>query len=152
MYPRVSKSSWNKFWYASIPHPAHTILWRFYHSKPPIRSRLHKIMSRYTTDEGFTISGAIKTDEQFLWSCPVKWPICDTLAQQFLIQPLLLFFAQIYRPLQTTIKALSHCKLDFFHVIACGVLSLWGLHWKYIFEDTPFRLNEATARATTSWG
>jgi hypothetical protein len=105
-------------------------------------------MSSYTTDEGFTISGAIKTDERFLWSCLVKWPICDTLAQRFLIQPLLLFFAQIYRPLQTTIKALSHCKLDFFHVIACGVLSLWGLHWKYIFEDTPFRPNEATARVT----
>ncbi|KAG0857857.1 hypothetical protein G6F26_001914 [Rhizopus arrhizus] len=125
-YPRASKSSWNKFWHVLIPHPARTILWRLYHSKLPTRSRSHKIMPRYITDEGCVMCGA----------------------QRFLNQPSLLSFDQINRPLQTTAKTLSHWKLDTFHVIACGVLSLWRLHWKYIFEDTPFWPNEATARAT----
>ncbi|KAG0847613.1 hypothetical protein G6F17_012372 [Rhizopus arrhizus] len=147
-YPRASKSSWNKFWHDSIPHPARTILWRLYHSKLPTRSRLHKIMPRYISDEGCVMCGAIETDEHFLWSCPVKRPIWVTLAQRFLDQPSLLSFDQINRPLQTTVKTLSHWKLDTCHVIACGVLSLWRLHWKYIFEETPFWPNEATARAT----
>ncbi|KAG0734733.1 hypothetical protein G6F62_011729 [Rhizopus arrhizus] len=50
-YSRTSKSSWNKFWHVSIPHPTRTILWRLYHSKLPTRSRLHKIMPRYINNE-----------------------------------------------------------------------------------------------------
>ncbi|KAG1578780.1 hypothetical protein G6F48_011664 [Rhizopus delemar] len=147
-YPRTSKSSWNKFWNVSIPHPACTILWRLYHSKLPTRSRLHKIMPRYITDEGCMMCGAIEIDEHFLWFCPSKRPIWDTLAQRFLEQLLKLSFDQINQPYQTTAKTLSHWKIDTFHVIACGVLSLWRLHWKYIFEDTPFWPNEAAAIAT----
>jgi hypothetical protein len=79
---------------------------------------------------------------------PIKQPVWDTLVQRFLVQISLLSFDQINRPVQITIKTLSHWNLDTFHVIACGVLSLWRLHWKYIFEDTPFWSNEATARAT----
>jgi hypothetical protein len=43
--------------------------------------------------------GAIETDERFLWSCLVKRPIWDTLAQRFLVQSSLLSFDQINRPL-----------------------------------------------------
>jgi hypothetical protein len=43
--------------------------------------------------------GAIETDEHFLWSCLVKRPIWDTLAQRFLVQSSLLSFDQINRPL-----------------------------------------------------
>ncbi|KAG1152004.1 hypothetical protein G6F37_000693 [Rhizopus arrhizus] len=84
-YPRASKSSWNKFWHTSIPHPARVVLWRFYHSNVPTRSRLHKIMPKYITDEGCIMCGAIETDEHFLWFCLVKRPIWDTLAQRFLV-------------------------------------------------------------------
>ncbi|KAG1167868.1 hypothetical protein G6F36_012411 [Rhizopus arrhizus] len=52
-YPRASKSSWNKFWHVSIPHPARTILWRLYHSKLPTRSRLHRIMPRYSSGQNW---------------------------------------------------------------------------------------------------
>ncbi|KAG1441196.1 hypothetical protein G6F46_013475 [Rhizopus delemar] len=107
-YPRASRSSWNKFWHVSIPHPARTILWRLYHSKLPTRSRLQRIMPRYIIDEGCMMCGAIETDEHFLWSCPVKRPIWDTLAQRFLEQPSILSFDQINRPFQTTVKTLSH--------------------------------------------
>ncbi|KAG0742357.1 hypothetical protein G6F57_008809 [Rhizopus arrhizus] len=71
-YPRASKSSWNKFWHASIPHPARTTLWRLYHSNPPIRSHLHKIMPRYITDEGCMTCGAIETDERYLDESTMK--------------------------------------------------------------------------------
>lgn len=98
-YSRARKPFWNKLWHVSIPHPAQTILWRLCRSKLPTHSRLHKIMPSYITDEGYMMSGAIETDEYFLWPCPAKWPIWDTLPQQFLVQSLLLSFDQIYRPL-----------------------------------------------------
>jgi hypothetical protein len=52
--------------------------------------------------------GAIGTDEHFLWSCPIKQPVWDTLAQRFLVQLLLLSFDQINRSVQITIKTPPH--------------------------------------------
>lgn len=104
-------------------------------------------MPSYIADERCMICSTIETDQHFLWPCLVKRPTWNTLARWFLVRPLLLSFDQIYRPLQTTTKILSHWKLDTFHVIACEDLSLWRLHWKYSFE-TSFWPNEAKARTT----
>ena len=81
-------------------------------------------MPKYITDEGCLMRGAIETDEHFLWSCPIKIPIWDTLTQGFLVQPSLLSFDKINQPAQITTKTLSYWKLDGFHVGACWVLSL----------------------------
>ncbi|KAG1277445.1 hypothetical protein G6F66_012295 [Rhizopus arrhizus] len=34
-YPRASPLAWRRFWKASFPHRAHTLLWRLYHHKMP---------------------------------------------------------------------------------------------------------------------
>ena len=65
-------------------------------------------MPKHITDEGCMMRGTIETYEHFLWSCPIKRPIWETLAQQFLVQPSLLSFDQTNRPFQISIKTLSH--------------------------------------------
>jgi hypothetical protein len=82
--------------------------------------------------------GAIEPDEYFLWNCPVKQYVWNKMAYCFLDQSSLLFFDPTSRLFQTTAKTLSHWKLDLFQVITCEILSLWELHWKCTFEDSPF--------------
>ncbi|KAG1556806.1 hypothetical protein G6F50_012682 [Rhizopus delemar] len=147
-YPRTSKSSWTQFWHASIPHPARTILWRLYHSKLPTRSRLHKLMPNTITDELCMLCGAIESDEHFLWSCPFKQPMWDTLLTRFFDQNSRLTFDEISRPNPISATVRAHWHLDSFQVVACGVLCLWRNHWKHVFDGSPFWPNEAAARAT----
>ncbi|KAG1036368.1 hypothetical protein G6F25_008065 [Rhizopus arrhizus] len=127
-YPRTSKSSWTQFWHASIPHPARTILWRLYHSKLSTRSRLHKIMPNTIVDERRMLCGAIESDEHFFWSCPLKQPMWDTLSTRFLDQTPRLTFDEISRPHAISAIMRPHWQLDYFQLIACGVLCLWRTH------------------------
>lgn len=57
---------------------------------------------------------AMETDEHFLWSCLVKGPMRDTLAQWFHAQPSLISFTRIYRPFQAKTKNI-------------GTLETWSL-------------------------
>ncbi|EIE88394.1 hypothetical protein RO3G_13105 [Rhizopus delemar RA 99-880] len=75
-----------------------TILWYLYHSKLPTRSRLHKNMSNAITDERCMLCDAIESDEHFLWSCPLKQPMWDTLLTSFFDQTSHLTFHEISRP------------------------------------------------------
>jgi hypothetical protein len=65
-YPQASKASWTQFWHVSIPHQERTILWRLYLSKLPTRSRLHKIMCNFITNESCMLCGARESNEHFL--------------------------------------------------------------------------------------
>ncbi|KAG1546735.1 hypothetical protein G6F49_010411 [Rhizopus delemar] len=148
-YPRASKSSWTLFWHASIPHPARTILWRLYHSKLPTRSRLHKLMPNTITDELCMLCDAIESDEHFLWSCPFKQPMWDTLLPRFFDQNSRLTFDEISRPNPISATVRAHWHLDSFQVVACGVLCLWRNHWKHVFDGSPFWPNECTSKGGT---
>ena len=94
-------------------------------------------MPNHNSDASYTMCGSVKKGEQFLWSCPVKQPMWQTLTQRFFEQPSLLSFEQISHPQRLTAEPLAQWNLEPFAVIVYGVLSLQKLHRKCTFDDSP---------------
>jgi hypothetical protein len=74
-YPRASPLVWRRFWKASFPHRAHTLLWRLYHHKMPCKERLHQLILNRFPDPGCVYCGSIDSEEHFVWPCPFKHEI-----------------------------------------------------------------------------
>jgi hypothetical protein len=105
-------------------------------------------MSNAITDERCMLCGAIESDEHFLWYCPLKQDMCDTLLTRFFDQTSRLTFDEISRPHPISATVRPHWQLDFFQVVAYGILCLCISHLKHVFNGSPFWPNEVAARAT----
>ncbi|KAI9247026.1 hypothetical protein BY458DRAFT_527473 [Sporodiniella umbellata] len=54
----------------------------------------------------------------------------------------------IFKPLNKKLQVQKQWELNCWTVIACGILSIWQIHWNRVFHDTPFWLDEAAAKVT----
>jgi hypothetical protein len=62
----------------------------------------------------------------------------DTLLTRFFYQTSRQTFDEISRPHPISATVRPHWQLEFFQVVACGVLCLWRAHWKHVFDGLPF--------------
>ncbi|KAG1136076.1 hypothetical protein G6F37_012404 [Rhizopus arrhizus] len=147
-YPTASQVSWRTFWTCAIPHKARSILWRLYHRKLSCRSRLHRLIPSRIPNPCCPLCGDDETDEHFLWSCPDKRPIWSTLASRFLVDPNCLQFSHVSQLPPIELAILPNFHFDGFIFIACTVIAIWQIHWKYVFHSPEFWPDEAAARAT----
>ncbi|KAG1409099.1 hypothetical protein G6F60_000939 [Rhizopus arrhizus] len=112
------------------------------------RSHLHRLIPSRFPDPCCPLCGDDETDEHFLWSCPDKQPIWSTLASRFLVDPNCLQFSHVSQLPPTELAILPNFHFDGFTFIACTVLAIWQIHWKYVFHAPEFWPDEAAARAT----
>lgn len=145
-YPRARKASWNVFWSSSMPHQALTILWCIYRKRPPCRSRLNRLIPQRFVDNDCLLCGAIKNDEHFLRSSPLKQPAWERFLPRFLPRRFTFNFRTISLPPSTTLKLLPCWSFDLHAFIACRTLILWRFCWKFVFDDIVFWPSKVTAR------
>ncbi|KAG1537495.1 hypothetical protein G6F46_009635 [Rhizopus delemar] len=147
-YPRASHTAWRLFWKAAIPHRAHTLLWRLYHHKMPCKERLHQLIPTRFRDPDCVYCGGVDSEEHFVWSCPFKHEIWQTISSRFFVDPTKLTYNLIHLPPSSDVEVAPSLSVTYLDIIASVLLSLWQLHWKFIFEDHPFWTQEVVARAT----
>ena len=97
-YLRASPLAWHRFWKASFPHRAHTLLWWLYHHKMPCKECLHQLIPNRFPDPGCVYCGGIDSEEHFVWSCPFKHEIWQTIASRFSVDPARLTYSLIQLP------------------------------------------------------
>ncbi|KAG1171230.1 hypothetical protein G6F36_011790 [Rhizopus arrhizus] len=134
-YPRASPTAWRLFWKASIPHRAHTLLWRLYHHKMPCKERLYQLIPNRFPDPGCVYCGGVDSEEHFVWSCPFKHEIWQTISSRFFVDPAKLTYSLIQLPPSSDLEVAPSLSVTYLDIIASVLLSLWQLHWKFIFED-----------------
>ncbi|KAG1450090.1 hypothetical protein G6F46_010622 [Rhizopus delemar] len=106
----------------------------------PCKERLRQLIPTRFPDPDCVYCDGVYSEEHFVWSCPFKHEIWQTISSRFFGDPAKLTYSLIQLP-----PSLSVTYLD---IIAYVLLSLWQLHWKFIFEDHEFWPQEVVARAT----
>ncbi|KAG1295391.1 hypothetical protein G6F66_004365 [Rhizopus arrhizus] len=128
-YPCASPIDWCRFWKASVPQSSHLIPNRF-------------------PDPGCEYCGGIDSEEYFVWSCPFKHEIWQIIASRFFVDPARLTYSLIQLPSSSGIEVAPSLSVTYLDIIASVLLSLWQLHWKFIFDEYQFWPQEVVARAT----
>ncbi|KAG1578182.1 hypothetical protein G6F48_012139 [Rhizopus delemar] len=147
-YPRASPTAWRLFWKASIPHRARTLLWRVYHHKMPCKECLHQLTPTRFSDPDCVFCGGVDSEEHFVWSCPFKHDIWQTISSRFFVDPAKLTYNLIQLPPSSDLEVASSLSVTYLDIIASVLLSRWKFHWKFVFEDHQFWPQEVVARAT----
>ncbi|KAG1452251.1 hypothetical protein G6F46_008783 [Rhizopus delemar] len=137
-YLRASPTAWRFFWKASIPHRAHTLLWRLYHHKMPCKERLYQLIPNRFPDPGCVYCGGVDSEEHFVWSCPFKHEIWQTISSRFFVDPAKLTYSLIQHPPSSDVEVAPSLSVTYLDIITSVLFSLWQLHWKFIFEDHQF--------------
>ena len=135
-YPQASPIAWRRFWKASIPHRVHTLLWRLYHHKMPCKGRPYQLIPNRFPDPSCVYCGGVNSEEHVVWSCPFKHDIWQTISSRFFVDPVKLTLASFNFLLPLALKSLL-C-VTYLDIIASVLLSLWQLHWRFIFEEHQF--------------
>ncbi|KAG1437702.1 hypothetical protein G6F56_012978 [Rhizopus delemar] len=99
-------------------------------------------------DPSCVYCGDLDTEEHFVWACPVRKEIWQTIANRFFTDPSMLTFAHIACPTPSGPSVIPLLSLNSLDIIACTVLSIWQFHWKIIFDNRPFWPQEVAANAT----
>ncbi|KAG1051242.1 hypothetical protein G6F43_006538 [Rhizopus delemar] len=147
-YPRASPTAWRLFWKASIPHSARTLLWRLYHHKMPCKESLHQLIPTRLPDPGCVYCGDVDSEEHSVLSCPFKHDMRQTISSRFFVDPAKLTYSLIQLPPSSDLEVAPSLSVTYLDIVASVLLSLWQLHWKFIFEDHQFWPQEVVARAT----
>ncbi|KAG1137525.1 hypothetical protein G6F38_011242 [Rhizopus arrhizus] len=95
-----------------------------------------------------SLSNTDQSEEHFVWSCPFKHEIWQTIASRFFVDPARLTYSLIQLPSSSGIEVAPSLLATYLDIIASVLLSLWQFHWKFIFEGHPFWTQEVVARAT----
>ncbi|EIE86468.1 hypothetical protein G6F46_013304 [Rhizopus delemar] len=78
----------------------------------------------------------------------MKHDIWQTISSRFFVDPAKLTYSLIQLPPSSDLEVAPSLFVTYLDIIASVLLSLWQLHWKFIFEDHPFWPQEVVARAT----
>ncbi|KAG1637612.1 hypothetical protein G6F44_009238 [Rhizopus delemar] len=107
----------------------------------------HLIPARFP-DPGCVYCGGVDSEEHFVWPCPFKHDIWQTISSRFFVNPAKWTYSLIQLPSYFVIEVTSSLSMTYLGIIASVLLSLWQIHWKFIFEDHQFWPQEVVARAT----
>ncbi|KAG1147448.1 hypothetical protein G6F37_004104 [Rhizopus arrhizus] len=122
-YPRASPIAWRRFWKASIPHRVHTLLWRLYRHKMPCKGRPHQLIPNRFPDPSCVYCGGVDSEEHFVWSCPFKHEIWQTISSRFFVDPARLTYSLIQLPSSFGIEVTSLCDILGYNSF-CAALSM----------------------------
>ncbi|KAG1442968.1 hypothetical protein G6F46_012065 [Rhizopus delemar] len=92
--------------------------------------------------------GGVDSEEHFVWSCPFKHEIWQTISSRFFVDPAKLTYSLIQLPPSSDVEVAPSLSVTYLDIIASVLLFLWQLHWKFIFEDHQSWTQEVVARAT----
>ncbi|KAL4211745.1 hypothetical protein AB4K20DRAFT_1800224 [Rhizopus microsporus] len=107
-----------------------------------------QLISNQFPGSGCVYCDGIDSEEHFVWFCPFKHEIWQTIASRFFLDPDRLTFSLIQLPSSSGIEVASSLSVTYLDIIASVLLSLWQLHWKFIFKEHQFWTQEVVASAT----
>jgi hypothetical protein len=113
----------------------------------PCKERLHQLIPTRFPDSCCIYCSGVDSEEYFVWSCPFKHEIWQTISSRFFVDPARLNYNLIQLPSSFSIEVTPSLSVTYLDIIASVLLSLWQIHWRFIFEDQ-FWLHEVVARAT----
>lgn len=146
-------NKWCCFWRLKIPLHARTIWYRTLHNKLPTRSILHRfIPNTHPSPSCPLCSSSVPTEEttdHFLFLCPLKVSIWTEIYHTYISpigipQTISSFWPQVlsfslpdYFQRDGSIALFP--DLCTYQIFACTIQSIWSAHWRFIFDNTPFR-------------
>lgn len=149
-YPRGSAAAWNDFRKVSIPHHARTILYRnlLLHNKlVPCRGSLHKLLPNRFPSPLCPLCHQPESPQHFILTCPLKSIIWSQICYKLLNQQRSLTCRDILNVRIIRYKVLPHFKLEWAHIVACTIASIWKAHWQHVFDEASFDPNTVVAEA-----
>ncbi|KAG0749229.1 hypothetical protein G6F62_006004 [Rhizopus arrhizus] len=132
-YPRKSPTAWRRFWKTPIPHRARTLPWRLYHHKMPCEEHLHYPIPARFPDPGCVYCGGVDCEEHFVWSCPFKHGIWQTISSCLFVGPAKLTYTLFQLSPSFGIEFVPSISMTYLDIVTSVLLSLWQLQWKFIF-------------------
>jgi hypothetical protein len=112
----------------------------------PCKGRPHQLIPNRFPDPSCVYCGGVNSEEHFVRPCPFKHEIWQTISSRFFVDPAKLTLASFNFLLPLALKSLL-C-VTYLNIIASVLLSLWQLHWRFIFEEHQFWPQKVVARAT----
>jgi len=136
-------AQWSKFWKAHVPHNTGTIWWRALQEKIPtgvLRNRIWRIPNEDPPSARCPICYHAQEDlPHFLFLCPVKKEVWVTVLAEHTTKPhwtdaeLCSLIALDCR----LIRARQQYNITAIQITASILLSIWSLHWAFIFDEVP---------------
>ena len=114
----------------------------------PCKERLHRLIPTRFPYSGCTYCSGVDSEEYFVWSYSFKHEIWQTISSRFFVDPARLNYNLIQLPSSFSIEVTPSLSVTYLDIIASVLLSLWQIHWRFIFEEHQFWLHEVVARAT----
>jgi hypothetical protein len=153
--PLMSPKQWKNFWKIQIPLPARTIWYRTIHNKIPTKVLLHKhTQSKHPSPNCPLCSSYIPTREtldHFIFECPLKFHVWQTIYYAYIRHslpsppPNRITLSSFYLLLHLSFSTVHRTfhplfpKLTSHQIFACTLQCVWQAHWRFVFDDIPFR-------------
>ncbi|KAG2222175.1 hypothetical protein INT45_007192 [Circinella minor] len=103
-------------------------------------------MISYTTTPTCVFCDSIDTPEHFVWACPIKQSVWQSIASRYLVSPRELTLHHIISLSLAGLSVRPEFKLTFFDIIATTLLQIWSAHWHFVFHQTTFWSNGVIAK------
>ncbi|KAG1281353.1 hypothetical protein G6F66_011414 [Rhizopus arrhizus] len=94
----------------------------------PCKKRLYQLIPTRLLDPDYVYYGGVDSEEYFVWSCPFKHEIWQTISPRFFVDPARLTYTFIQRPSSFGIEVAPSLSVTYLDIIASVLLFLWQIY------------------------